>query len=419
LEAATTSPLTESSDRARTRTATALLWVGLLIVLLLPNRWTGNGSIHPWSQDVVSYERIAAAAPDLPSGTIGSAYSERFVPHYLVGLVNEVTGASLHASYRILALLCIAAILFVAHRVFAELRPPWWIYAFGVSLFVLAPYSLRAVILEPGSYQDLVFVLGAGLTLFGLLRVSVPLVLVGAAVALCGRQTALLFGLAAAFWILVAPEWRRLENRPRIGTAVATVGLLAVGYLTIKAIVHPFTAHFAPDSLHDTIVFGAPGLGATASHFARCLEPIVVPGTALATVVAILAAAGARLRELPTTLWLALLLALAIAIQPAVINPDFPGFSSNEQRLTGIALLPLCVALAIALLEADRRRLLLPSPALVYAGLAVIAVTSLHHIFTVVGPSGKAQSEVLQVLGALALAAGLLYARWDTARRTS
>jgi hypothetical protein len=412
--------LIEARDWGRTRNLTLLLWVGIAVVLLLPSRWTGNDTIHPWGEDVVSYEQIAAAAPDLPDTEIASAYSDRFVPHYAVGLLSDASDLGLHAAYRIVALLCIAATLLVAERIFRALRPPWWIYALGLASFALAPYAVRESILGPGGYQDLVFVLGAGISLLGLLRVRFSIVLLGALLALSGRQTALLFAAAAACWILLAPDWKQaLAQRTRLIQAGGLLLGVGVAYFAIRQITASFSDPFAPDSPADTIIFGPPGLTDLAGHLARCADPILIPGTALVTVLLILAAAGLRPRDLPAQLWLCLLLSASIVVQPVVIDPDFPGFSSNEQRLAALGLLPLCAALAIALIEADRRRLLAVTPPMLGAGLALLAVASLHHIFTVVGPSNVKQFAAIQIAVALLFAAGLLYAYWGSAARTA
>ena len=410
--------LLEDSDWLRTRTVSLILFAGIVLMLLAPARWTGNGDIHPWADDPVAYEKIASAAPGFPDGHIASAHSERFVPHYIVGMFNEATGLSLHASYRIFALLTIFATLLVAERIMRTLKPPWWIYAFSLTAFALAPYALRGTILFPAAFQDLVFVLGAGICMLGLLRLQYPLVLIGAFVALSGRQTALLFAAAAAVWMVFAPDWKqKAELRTRLWQGAALVVGLGLTYLVIKHVVKGFTINFSPDKPSDTIIFGPPGLHDLISHLARCMDPIVVPGAALATVLGILAAAGTRMRELPLRLWLSLLLSAAIVVQPVVINPNFPGFSNNEQRLAGLGLLPLCVALAIALIEADRRRLIVPSPQLFAGGMAVLVLSSLHHIFTVVGPSDVKEYAAIQILCGLLLIAGLLYTSRTTPAR--
>jgi hypothetical protein len=68
------------------------------------------------------------------------------MPHYLVGLLNDAGGLGLHASYRIAALLCIAATFVVAERIFATLKTSWWIYAV---LFLAPDLSFAAYLCGP------------------------------------------------------------------------------------------------------------------------------------------------------------------------------------------------------------------------------------------------------------------------------
>src|SRR4051812_44843221 len=89
---------------------------GRALFTAVTNRWVGGGGMHPWSGDVRSYVRIASAAPHLPAGPIGSAYTQRFGVHYLVGLISGL-GLSLHASYRIIALVLALLVVVVAARV--------------------------------------------------------------------------------------------------------------------------------------------------------------------------------------------------------------------------------------------------------------------------------------------------------------
>src|SRR4051794_18301552 len=63
------------------------------LFVLVTNRWTGGGELQPGTGDVESYEKLAAAAPGLPGGPpLGNAYTERFVPHWIVGIFHDVTG---------------------------------------------------------------------------------------------------------------------------------------------------------------------------------------------------------------------------------------------------------------------------------------------------------------------------------------
>ena len=62
--------------------------------------------------------------------------------------------------------------------------------------------------------------------------------------------------------------------------------------------------------------------------------------------------AGGRFRP-PVEFWCAVLIGASIIAQPLIISPHFPGFEANEQRLSALGLLPLCVALAYLLRDAE------------------------------------------------------------------
>src|SRR4051812_14326885 len=94
--------------QARGEPCLAPLWavaVAAGTLVAITNRWVGNVGIHPWGGDVTSYERIASAAPGLPSARLGSAYTGRFAVHFVTGLLSDVLGIGLHAAYRVVALL--------------------------------------------------------------------------------------------------------------------------------------------------------------------------------------------------------------------------------------------------------------------------------------------------------------------------
>jgi hypothetical protein len=80
----------------------------------------------------------------------------------------------------------------------------------------------------------------------------------------------------------------------------------------------------------------------------------------------------------------------------------------------------LVCALALALRELEARRLLRLSPASTAAAIAVLAVGSLHHIYTVVDTSGANQTVALQLLAGACLALVLALAMRRTVfRRTA
>ena len=392
------------------------LLVGTMAFLVASMSTIALDTSAPGESDVLQYLPMAAAAPDRPDREIGSAYTGRYLTHWTVGMVAEVTRASLKTAYALVWALVCALLLVVVHLLLRALAVPLWTYALCAGLFLLNPYAIRQAILETGRVQDLVLVLGVAVALLGLVRVRPALVLLGLVVGLCGRQTALLVAPVAALWVMRGEAWRRLPEARRAIVAVASVAVVAALYLAVNHVTDPFTTPFEPKIPEDTLLDRLdPGsVGDVGAHVLRTFIPLLVPGAVLA---ALLVVRGAR--ALP---WLAVgsaLVAAAIVIQPLAIDPEFPGFASNEQRLTGLALLPLAVAAAAAARELRLRR---EPSAVWWAALGVLlALGSLHHVFTDVGPSGLGQFVVLQFLVAGGLAALVLrtYERAPTAHQAA
>jgi hypothetical protein len=356
---------------------------------------------------------MADAAPGVPDGNvIGSAYAGRWIPHYLVGLLADATGLGQHSAYWVAGIAAVCALTVIAALAFAALDVRPQLVVLLLLAFVAAPYAApRETLLAPGLLQDQVFVLGLAICLAGLLRVRFGLVVAGALIGLAGRQTMLPVLAVVAAWILSDDEWRlALETRRRRMRAVTVVVAGLVLYGAILMVTAPFTYPFGPDSPGDTIIFSPPGLHSVASHVGRTLVPFVVPAATLAAVWLVRARAGTTWRDVGRRTWLCLALWASIVAQPLVITPAYPGFSSNEQRLAGLGLLPLWVAVAIALRDALRAGTLAfdRTPAVV-AGIA-LAVASLSHVYSSVGPTSLAQFVLLQVAAAALLAGAVLLA---------
>jgi hypothetical protein len=145
-----------------------------------------------FGSDMQEYERVARAAPGLPSEPLPSQHAARFVPHYLVGLVSDALGVGDRPVYYVAAFLLLLAILVVVDRTIAPLRLTLPAYALCMGALVANPYLFRFLAICPARLADSVFVLGGALALLGLLRVSTPLLVAGLVVATLGRSEAVL-----------------------------------------------------------------------------------------------------------------------------------------------------------------------------------------------------------------------------------
>jgi hypothetical protein len=395
------------------------------LFVLVTNRWTGGGELHPGTGDVESYEKLAAAAPGLPGGPrLGNAYTERFVPHWIVGIFHDVTGIGLHTCYHLAAVLVTALLVSVAARILSTLLVSDWVYVVALGVFVLAAYSgIRKTVAEPGGVQDLTWILGAAIMLLGLVKVDLKLVLGGILLSIVSRQGTLIVAPTASVWILVGPGWRGLPKQRRIGYAVAASALCGVTYAVIKLITAHISEPYAPQSPGDTIFFTTPHLNELIPHFGRCAIVLVVALPMIVAVLGLLHSRGMDLRRLPPTMWLSLLAGAVIVAQPIVIRPDFPGFRYNEQRLAGMGILPIAVALALALDYAYRSGAIRAPSRGELAGICtLLGIASLHHVYTPFGPDNLKQFLALQVLaavGVIAILGRLAFSRESARIRTA
>lgn len=372
---------------------------------------TNSGFAQAPTGDAIDYRQIAAAAPGLPD-EVGSAYAGRFVVHYLVGVVAHATGMSLDLAYGLswgLLMLVLAAVLLA---LFGDL--PTGDFAVCAALFVLSPYALRPYALQTGMVQDLVFVIGCGICLFGLRRYLVRWVLIGLLLAAVGRQSVIAVAPVVAIWLLFDPGWRvAVDTARRRWAAVAALTVTYGMFAAIKLFTAPFSGDYEPSILRDSVltrIGDLPGAaGELAAHFARTAVPLVVPGAAA---LALLLVVGVR--RAGFGFYAALAFAAAIVAQPAMINPAWPGFAYNEQRLSALALLPLVYAVAVLLPMTTWRGAATVRTA---AALALLAIASLHHEFSVVGPNSLPQFLITQFAAALAVAALLLTGRRRPADR--
>jgi len=331
-----------------------------------PTRWIVLGVVTLWTLatnavlfgpprgDSLDYRRISMPAPSLPLEDIGSAYTDRFLPHYVIGSASAYFGFPLSFLYSLAICAVALSLLVVLHELVAGL--PILQYTLIMGLLVPSPYFLRPYLADAGSVQDPIFVLGTAIALLALVRVRPTWLFAGLLLAVTGRQSALLVGPVAGLWVVFHPRWRA-RGRWRLALAAAVAMVAPLAFLVLRALAAPFTHDFQPHIPDDTVLarFGdlprsAPDLIA---HATRTMVPVVV------LVCVLLAALIVRRRRTGPdrfTVWGALLMAAIIFLEPLAIDPAFPGFAFNEQRLAALCLVPLAYGVAGALQPLVQRR---------------------------------------------------------------
>jgi hypothetical protein len=401
----------------------SVVLLALCLFVAATNRWLSwEGGVRLLTaRDVTSYEAIARAAPGLPGADLPAHHAERFPVHWVVGTLDDVLGAPLHALYRVLMIAAMAGTLALLHAIVAR-RLPVAAYAVVVGAFVLNPYALRYQLLVPGMLADATFVLGIAVALFGLAGRRAWAVVAGMALAAVARETVLPVVPVVIAWLALAPDWRAEPGRRRALVGGAVVVAVGAIYAVTRAIAAGFSAPSLPGVLDAGAVargysLPAPSLstlddytlldalsapGTLAEHLARVATP---PLAMVALIAAVLVIARRRGVRPPFPFWGCLALSASIIAQPLLVSPDV--LFGNETRLTALGLLPLAAAPAFVLerLRPDLETALRPRDVLLIVG--VLAVASLHHLYTVVGPTSPSQIAPIQLVAG-ALAAWLL-----------
>jgi hypothetical protein len=378
----------------------------MLAFLAATNHWYGwdAGIRATQALDTETYARIAAAAPGFPHTDIGSAFTERFAFPWVLGAAGDLFGGGPHVPFRIMFALFVVGTLALMVDICRRLGLAASASLLCVGLFALNPYVFRGDAIAPGPVDE-AFVLGIAVLIWGLVAVRFAGVMAGAIVAILGRQSALIAVPAAAVWLYVGSGWRIRPPRRRLIAIAVVVGTVLALYGVIKVSITSFTYSFAPSIPSDTVipVVGHPGTpSALATHLARIAAPLVLWAGALIGASVGLARARERFRP-PSEFWCAALIGASIIAQPLIISPHFPGFEANEQRLSALGLLPLCVALAYLLRDAGASLKDAPTWALIAGAVALLA-GSLHDKFTIVGPQGNGQFVALELVAAAVLA---------------
>ena len=385
----------------------ALVVASLLASFLMTQRWLSwGGAIRYLGEgDVLSYEPMAKAAPGLPTDRIGAAYTARFPVHYMVGLLADGTPLTVRGTYAAAAGACIATVLWLAWSSMRHLRValPWRVVLLAVLL--LNAYAFRYYVMAPGMLADLVFVVGLATSVHGVFTRRNGMLFVGAVLAACSRQTAMLALPVLAVWsILAARNDPDRRSRGVVAALVATAPF--VTGVAVSAITKPFTSPFGLRIPEDTILPLLADLPSTlpelGTHAMRVAIPFPLPLVVLGAVVLGRLRLGAGLG---VHFWGLLAVSAAVVAQPLGVSDDYPGFAFNEPRLSALGLFP--TVLAIAVLVADTRLSIGSGRAL--AVLAAVAIASLHHLYTVVGPASLSQFVATQLV--MAATVGVLVFR--------
>lgn len=381
--------------------------VGLFLIpvlfLLATNRWLPWREAHEFAQasDVtLAYEKIARASPALPDAQILIPLPQRFFFPYVLGYASKAIGVDVSVGFTLATLLVFGLILWELFRIFS--RDPGGLFFF--SLIVLNPYTLRYYLLVPGMLVDLICKLGILWVCRAILERRLGRAILGFFVGVLARQTMIFALPGLLFWIFFDPNiLSGLSKLKRFGVAFAITLVAAVIYRWQLIMSAPVSiGSVGLDAVYGVVpwIFSDRfSLRELTEHFLRLLSPmlsLVVAGSMLAI---------GRVKDwkISWTVLSLVLVGVPILLQPFGGTPWI--MAANVSRLAAFGVLPLFVALWVWLREQNFE---LPSGNKIFALLALpLALGSLHHVYSSVGPSSLAQYYVYQAVALSLLAASL------------
>jgi hypothetical protein len=354
-----------------------------------------------FGSDVVEYERVARAAPGFTDLPLPSQHADRFVPHYLIGLLSDGIQVRDRLVYYVVAFVLLGAIVVLVDRAIAPLGLRRLEYAVAIGALIGNPYLFRFLAICPGRLADSVFIIGGLVALLGLLRGN-PWLLVGGLVAATLGRSEGVFPLVALapFGVLLSPDWRPKAPRLRVVTAACAFAVPLAVYGVVRLVDHTFSVRDHPKFFGLTI-FGTfrdlPDSGGRLGlHVARIIVGIA---GALAVLLGALAARRlGRYAALPFPFWAGLAGGIAVSGEAFLLNPTWINGSEPLLSALGAALFAVAAAAGLASLDAGGWALGLTGALVALGALALI---SLNHRYAAITPVSTAgQFAALTAVGA-------------------
>lgn len=200
-----------------------------------------------WVQatDVHEYLVIASAAPGFPVERISVHFSQRWIPHYLVGFLSYSSRMELPSAYALANLAVLASILLVTLRILLKQARD---EMFGLLFFLilaLSAFSFRLNVFVPGLLADLVFVLGLTIALSGLASKTIAFVLCGAIVATAGKQLSILALPGLCLYVFVV--FSAIHGKAKAALSAGLVCAATMGFYAF--LVYSSTGFAVPNTM--------------------------------------------------------------------------------------------------------------------------------------------------------------------------
>jgi hypothetical protein len=346
---------------------------------------------------------FSSTAPNLPSENIPFHFSQRWIPHYLVGCLAFFGDMDLGFAYILSNGVVIASILLLAYNILLQVSKDETFGILFFLLFALSVFAFRLYIFVPGLFVDLVYVLGLALALKGCISTRFSLIVMGMLVATMGKQMSLLVLPGLVLYIYIV--WGGLLGRVKAFLMGAFLSLVVITFY--QFLIYSSEGFALPNSITANVLFAIfPWLLSdrfTLYFFSEHVFRILLPLMPFILIWSL--APGGLFKKVNVLSWGEFLAWMLIILGP-MAYAFLPGPEvqmGNQSRYVGSVILPMAILILRTLPNIKLRLQLIDYVVLA----AVLLVLSYHHRYTILQAT-PVVFFATQLLGMAALACWMI-----------
>jgi hypothetical protein len=222
------------------------------------------------------------------------------------------------------------------------------------------------------------------------------------------RQTAVLMIPWLVVWILFGKVWTQHSRGQKIAGIFVAIATIAGNYHLTLWVCRDLIGTSSINWVSIAGIFGWMShdfsIARLVEHTLRCTIPLFLPiAVSVAIIHQMIRAKCVAFRSIPLELWLVFGFAASMIAQPFLGGPHQT--NAGGSRLGSIGLVPgALVAVFLMKLFIERSGIPIELNRLDWiALLGACAISSLHHVFAIIGPSSALQTLILQLTMALCL----------------
>ncbi len=172
----------------------------VIFVLFTNNFYTFEQTLILKQHDGLSYMNIANYSYNFSEETLHYHHAQRFYLPYLIGLLGNTFGIDNYFIFRVFVYLSLILIMFFHSMIVFESKCNLKTAIISSSLIFLNPYLMRYFISVPTMVNDIFFLLGLYIFIYGLFKKNFYIIL-GTILALLSRQTGLFIYIGCIIYL--------------------------------------------------------------------------------------------------------------------------------------------------------------------------------------------------------------------------